>query len=87
MKYMTKMRQGRERGRERGGEGGGGGGGKVWGVHRVLDHTYPRLSVARATLVFLLNTLSSLIKLTVKFNESMFKLCAKTYLVSFNIFT
>ena len=38
MKYMTKMRQGRERGRERGGEGGGGGG-KEGGVHRVLDHT------------------------------------------------
>ena len=50
MKYMTKMRQGRERGRERGGEGGGGGG-KEGGVHRVLDHTYPELSVARATLV------------------------------------
>ena len=49
MKYMTKMRQGRERGRERGGEGGGG---KEGGVHRVLDHTYPELSVARATLVF-----------------------------------
>ena len=48
MKYMTKMRQGRERGRERGGEGGGG---KEGGVHRVLDHTYPELSVARATLV------------------------------------
>ena len=41
MKYMTKMRQGRERG----------GGGKEGGVHRVLDHTYPKLSVARATLV------------------------------------
>ena len=38
---MTKIRQGR--GRE------GGGGGK--GAHRVLDHTYPELSVARATLV------------------------------------
>ena len=35
---------------ERGGEGGGGGG-KEGGVHRVLDHTYPELSVARATLV------------------------------------
>ena len=46
MKYMTKMRQGRERGGE-----GGGGGGKEGGVHRVLDHTYPELSVARATLV------------------------------------
>ena len=44
MKYMTKMRQGRERGGE-------GGGGKEGGVHRVLDHTYPELSVARATLV------------------------------------
>ena len=42
MKYMTKMR------RERGGEGGGG---KEGGVHRVLDHTYSELSVARATLV------------------------------------
>ena len=42
------MRQGRERGGE-----GGGGGGKEGGVHRVLDHTYPELSVARATLVFL----------------------------------
>ena len=50
MKCMTKMRQGRERGRERGGEGGGGGG-KEGGVHWVLDHTYPELSVARATLV------------------------------------
>ena len=49
MKYMTKMR----RERERGGEGGGGGGGKKGGVHRVLDHTYPKLSVARATPVFL----------------------------------
>ena len=48
MKYMTKMRQGRERGREREREGGGGTEG---GVHRVLDHTYPELSVARATLV------------------------------------
>ena len=48
MKYMTKMRQGRERGRERGGEGGGGIKG---GVYRVLDHTYPELSVARAPLV------------------------------------
>ena len=47
MKYMTKMR----RERERGGEGGGGGGGKEGGVNRVLDHTYPELSVARATLV------------------------------------
>ena len=46
MKYMTKMRQGRERGGE-------GGGGKEGGVHRVLDHTYPELSVARATLVLL----------------------------------
>ena len=44
MKYMTKMRQGRERGGE-------GGGGIEGGVHRVLDHTYPELSVARATLV------------------------------------
>ena len=44
MKYMTKMR------RERGGDGGGGIG-KDGGVHRVLDHTYPELSVARATLV------------------------------------
>ena len=44
MKYMTKMRQKRERGGE-------GGGGKEGGVHRVLDHTYPELSVARATLV------------------------------------
>ena len=51
MKYMTKMRQRRERGRERGGEGGGGGG-KEGGVHRVHDHTYPELSVARATLVY-----------------------------------
>ena len=47
MKYMTKMRRERERGGE-----GGGGGGKEGGVHRVLDHTYPELSVARATLVF-----------------------------------
>ena len=47
MKYMTKMRQGRERGGE-----GGGGGGKEGGVHRVLDHTFPELSVARATLVY-----------------------------------
>ena len=39
---MTKIRRGRE------GEGGGGKGG---GAHRVLDHTYPELSVARATLV------------------------------------
>ena len=46
MKYMTKMRQGRERGGE-----GGGGGGKVGGVHRFLDHTYLELSVARATVV------------------------------------
>ena len=46
MKYMTKMRRERERGGE-----GGGGGGKEGGVHRVLDHTYPELSVARATLV------------------------------------
>ena len=46
------MRQGRERGRKRGGMGGGGGG-KEGGVHRVLDHTYPELSVARATLVFI----------------------------------
>ena len=45
MKYMTNMR----RERERGGEGGGGGG--KGGVHRVLDHTYPEFSVARATLV------------------------------------
>ena len=45
MKYMTKMRQGRERGGE-------GGGGIEGGVHRVLDHTYPELSVARATLFF-----------------------------------
>ena len=51
MKYITKMRQGRGRGRERGGEGGGGGG-KEGGVHRVLDHTYPELSVARATLFY-----------------------------------
>ena len=43
---MTKMRRERERGGE-----GGGGGGKEGGVHRVLDHTYPELSVARATLV------------------------------------
>ena len=50
MKYMTKMRRERERGGE--GGGGGGGGGKEGGVHRVLDHTYPELSVARATLVF-----------------------------------
>ena len=50
MKYMTKMRQVRKRGRERGGEGRGGGGIKG-GAHRVLDHTYPELSVARATLV------------------------------------
>ena len=49
MKYMTKMRRERERGGE-----GGGGGGKEGGVHRVLDHTYPELSVARATLVFML---------------------------------
>ena len=47
MKYMTKMRRERERGGE-----GGGGGGKEGGVHRVLDYTYPELSVARATLVF-----------------------------------
>ena len=46
MKYMTKMRRERERGGE-----GGGGGGKEGGVHSVLDHTYPELSVARATLV------------------------------------
>ena len=39
---MTKIRRGR------GGEGGGGNGG---GAHRVLDHTYPELSVARVTLV------------------------------------
>ena len=45
MKFMTKMRRGRERGGDRGG------GGKEGGVHRVLDHTYPELSVARATLV------------------------------------
>ena len=44
MKYMTKMRQGRERGGE-------GGGGKEGGVHRVLDHTYPELSVVRVTIV------------------------------------
>ena len=65
MKYMTKMRQGRERGRERGGEGGGGGG-KEGGVHRVLDHTYPELSVARATLVLLkilLEEASSILKI------------------------
>ena len=43
---MTKMRRERERGGE-----GGGGGEKEGGVHRVLDHTYPELSVARATLV------------------------------------
>ena len=43
---MTKIR------REREGEGGGGlGGGKGGGAHRVLDHTYLELSVARATLV------------------------------------
>ena len=48
MKYMTKMRRERERGGE-----GGGGGRKKGGVHRVLDHTYPELSVAKATLVFL----------------------------------
>ena len=41
---MTKIRRGSE------GEGGGGKGG---GAHRVLDHTYPELSVARATLVLL----------------------------------
>ena len=41
---MTKIR------RERGGEGGGRKGG---GAHRVLDHTYPELSVARATHVYL----------------------------------
>ena len=52
MKYMTKMRQGRERRREREGEGGGGGG-KEGGVHRVLDHKYPELSVAIATVVCL----------------------------------
>ena len=40
---MTKIRRGREG--EGGGEGNGG------GSHRVLDHTYPELSVARATLV------------------------------------
>ena len=45
MIYMTKIRRGREGGGE------GGGGGKVGGVHRVLDPTYPELSVARATLV------------------------------------
>ena len=46
MKYMTKMRRERERG-------GGGGGGKEGRVHRVLDHTYPEISVATATLVFI----------------------------------
>ena len=40
---MAKIRRGR------GGEGGGGG--KGGGAHRVLDNTYPGLSVARATLV------------------------------------
>ena len=49
MKYMTKMRRERERGGE------GGGGGKEGGGHRVLDHTYPELSVARATLVWIKN--------------------------------
>ena len=50
---MTKIR----RIWERGGEGKGGrwaGGGKWEGSHRVLDHTYPELSVARATLVNIL---------------------------------
>ena len=41
---MTKIRRGREGER---------GGGKVGGPHRVLDHTYPELSVARVTLVIL----------------------------------
>ena len=47
IKYMTKIRQGRGKGGE------GVGGGKGGGVHRVLDHTYPELSVARATLVLI----------------------------------
>ena len=48
---MTKIRRGRWRGGERGEGGEEGGGGKGGGAHRVLDHTYPELSVARATLV------------------------------------
>ena len=48
---MTNIRRGRE------GEGGGGWlGGKGGGAHRVRDHTYPELSVARATLVKVLLT-------------------------------
>jgi len=40
---MTKIRQGRGRGGECEGRG---------GANRVLDQTYPELSVARATVVF-----------------------------------
>ena len=74
MKYMTKMRQGRERGRERGGEGGGGGG-KEGGVHRVLDHTYPELSVARATLVCILKPFLRIILLNVAHSQILEKMC------------
>ena len=49
---MTKIRWERWRGEE----GGGGGGRNGGGAHRVLEHTYPELSVARATLVFLFNS-------------------------------
>ena len=42
---MKKWKKGLRREEERGG------GGKVGGAHRDLDHTYPELSVARATLV------------------------------------
>ena len=42
---MTNIRKGRD-GERRGGEGKGG------GAHQVIDHTYPELSVARATLIF-----------------------------------
>ena len=45
---MSKIRRGR------GGEGGEGNGG---GAHRVLDHTYPELFVARTTLVYDLITM------------------------------
>ena len=49
---MRKRKKGkRKREEERGG------GGKVGGAHRDLDHTYPELSVARATLVKIFNKL------------------------------
>ena len=55
-KKIRKRRKGKRRREEKEGRGEEeerGGGVKVGGAHRDLDHTYPELSVARATLVFL----------------------------------